>query len=89
MITFEQLEEFEYEMRDRISRVLKSNKKSLADLQADFFNYNKYVDVSYSTEGNVMYIIYSYFEPAEGIQYEEVEVPRLFVDDFEEFMRQA
>ena len=89
MITFEQLEEFEYEMRDRISRVLKSNKKSLADLQADFSNYNEYMDVSYSTEGNVMYIIYNYLDFGGDLQYEEVEVPRLFVDDFEEFMRQA
>ena len=89
MITFNQFEEFNQEMRSRISRVLSSSKESLEELQGDFFNYNEHTEVLYSVEGDEMCITYTYLDEEEGFLIERVQVPRLFVDDFEEFMRQA
>ena len=87
MTLFEQFEQFDQEMRSRILRVLLTNDKSFTKLRADFYNFNEYMDVSYSVDCNGIYVNYTYLDPVGDLQTERVWLPELFVENFEEFMR--
>lgn len=85
-----QLSEFEYEIGDKIERVLNSTASSLAELRYEFRNFGEYSDVMFSTRNGYLCLHYTYREYGENdLEIACIYLPELFIEDFEEFMRQA
>ena len=86
----QQLSDFEYNIADKINRVMSSSAPSLKELQDDFYNLNEWSEIMFSTKDGHLWLHYTYRECGEdGLEVKSVYLPDLFVEDFEEFMRRA
>ena len=94
MELIEQLSKFEYYLREKVDRVLDSDASSLEQLkeQLCYFGSAEEEDITFSTRDGHLYLHYTFrnwcCDDSDG-QLVSVQLPDLFVEDFEEFMRQA
>lgn len=90
MELIEQLSKFEYYLREKVDRVLDSDASSLEQLKEQLCYFRSAEDVTFSTKDSHLYIHYTYRSwVTEDKNLVSVQLPDLFVEDFEEFMRQA
>lgn len=90
MKLIEQLSKFEYDLREKVDRVLDSDASSLGQLKEELLYFRSAEDVTFSTEDGHLYLHYTFRSwVTEDKKLVSVQLPDLFVEDFEEFMRQA
>ena len=89
MELIEQLSNFEYYLREKVDRVLDSDASSLEQLKEQLCYFRSAEDVTFSTEDGNLYVHYIYRGYWDEDETKSVQLPDLFVEDFEEFMRQA
>jgi hypothetical protein len=89
MELIEQLSKFEYYLREKVDRVLDSDASSLEQLKEQLCYFRSAEDVTFSTEDSHLYVHYTYRGYWDEDETKSVQLPDLFVTDFEEFMRQA
>lgn len=87
----EQLSNFEYDLRDKIERVLDSDKESLAQLKEELCLFRSAYDISFSAKDGHLFIHYTnrVWMGGDCEEITRVQLPDLFVEDFEEFMRSS
>ena len=88
----EQLSKFEYDLREKVDRVLDSDASSLEQLKEElcYFRSAEPNDITFSTKDGHLFVHYIYRGCwDEDKKLVSVQLPDLFVEDFEEFMRQA
>ena len=90
MKLIEQLSKFEYDLREKVDMILDSDASSLEQLKEQLCYFRSAEDVTLSTKDGHLYVHYTY-RPwvTEDKELVSVQLPDLFVEDFEEFMRQA
>lgn len=89
MELIEQLSKFEYYLREKVDRVLDSDASSLEQLKEQLCYFRSAEDVTFSTEDSHLFVHYTYRSYWNEDETKSVQLPDLFVEDFEEFMRQA
>ena len=91
MELIEQLSKFEYDLREKVDRVLDSEASSLEQLkeQLCYFRSAEPEDITFSTKDGHLFVHYTYRGCWDEDKTKSVQLPDLFVTDFEEFMRQA
>lgn len=89
MELIEQLSKFEYYLRGKVDRVLDSDASSLEQLKEQLCYFRSAEDVTFSTEDSHLYVHYTYRGCWDEDVTKSVQLPDLFVEDFEEFMRRA
>ena len=92
MKLIEQLSKFEYNLREKVDRVLDSDASSLRQLKEELCYFRSAEIITFSTEDSHLYLHYTFrnwcCDDSDG-QSVSVQLPDLFVEDFEEFMKQA
>ena len=89
MKLIEQLSKFEYNLREKVDMVLDSDASSLSQLKEQLCYFRSAEDVTFSTEDSHLFVHYTYRGYWDEDETKSVQLPDLFVEDFEEFMRQA
>lgn len=92
MKLIEQLSKFEYNLREKVDMVLDSDASSLGQLKEElcYFRSAEPEDITFSTKDGHLFVHYTYRSwVTEDKELVSVQLPDLFVEDFEEFMRQA
>lgn len=89
MKLIEQLSKFEYDLREKVDRVLDSDASSLEQLKEQLLYFRSAEVVTFSTKDGHLYLHYIYRGFWDEDETKSVQLPDLFVEDFEEFMRQA
>lgn len=91
MKLIEQLSKFEYNLREKVDRVLDSDASSLRQLKEElcYFRSAEPDDITFSTKDGHLFVHYTYRGCYDEDKTKSVQLPDLFVEDFEEFMRQA
>ena len=94
MNLIEQLSKFKYDLYGRVKMVLNSDASSLEQLKEElcYFGSAEEEDITFSTRDGHLYLHYTFrnwcCDDSDG-QLVSVQLPDLFVTDFEEFMKQA
>lgn len=91
MELIEQLSNFEYYLREKVDRVLDSDASSLKQLKEElcYFRSAEPWDITFSTEDGHLFVHYIFRNYWDEDETRSVQLPDLFVTDFEEFMKQA
>ena len=91
MKLIEQLSKFRYDLREKVDRVLDSDASSLEQLKEQllYFRSAESEDITFSTKDGHLYVHYTYRGYWDEDETKSVQLPDLFVEDFEEFMKQA
>lgn len=91
MELIEQLSNFEYYLRQKVDRVLDSDASFLEQLKEElcYFRSAEPEDITFSTKDGHLFVHYIYRGCWDEDETKSVQLPDLFVTDFEEFMRQA
>lgn len=83
------LNDLSNDLRRRVTIVMDSKRVSLQELQTKLKYFDKYSDFSFTADSNSIYLIYNYIDQIDGECYTEcVTLPDLFVENFEEFMKE-
>ena len=76
------------DLRRRVQEVKDSEKESLKELRKQLKYFDEYSDFSFNADANSIYLIYNYQDPIDADYHTEVVVlPDLFVEDFDNFMK--
>lgn len=91
MELIEQLSNFRYYLREKVDRVLDSDASSLRQLKEElcYFRSAEPEDITFSTKDGHLFVHYTYRGYWDEDKTKSVQLPDLFVTDFEEFMKQA
>lgn len=89
MELIEQLSNFEYYLHEKVDRVLDSDASSLEQLKEELCYFRSTENVTFSTKDGHLFVHYIYRGYWNEDETKSVQLPDLFVEDFEEFMRQA
>lgn len=91
MELIEQLSNFEYYLRQKVDRVLDSDASFLEQLKEElcYFRSAEPEDITFLTKDGHLFVHYIYRGCWDEDETKSVQLPDLFVTDFEEFMKQA
>ena len=91
MKLIEQLSKFEYYLREKVDMVLDSDASSLEQLKEElcYFRSAEPEDITFSTKDGHLFVHYIFRGCWDEDVTKSVQLPDLFVTDFEEFMKQA